>query len=203
MQTDKYPNLLALQHRLKLWQHYQVRIFDKLSPVTIVSPHGGFIEPGTSYIAYRIAGWEYNLYDFQGLVAARGREMHVTSVNFHEPRLEDLLKRSHRAISIHCMGVEGTGEIWVGGLNKGLRERIVKELSERGFTVRTDMPRYKGVHSRNFVNLPSQHGVQIEIAGDLMYEFFGDCELFSLQNDVAPKNARLEAFVEGCRAALK
>ncbi|MBK9282637.1 MAG: poly-gamma-glutamate hydrolase family protein [Candidatus Obscuribacter sp.] len=200
---DLYPDLDTLKARYRRWQHYNIRIFDMLSDVTIVSPHGGFIEAGTSHIAQLVAGRNYNFFDFQGLLKTRPLDLHITSVNFREPLLAEVLGRSRLAVSIHCMGKEAPGEIWVGGLNRKLRDCMAKALREKGFTVRTDLPRYKGVHPRNFVNMPVEHGVQLEIAGDVVDSFFSTPAKFAREVDFAPETTPvLHSFVAACRKAL-
>ena len=72
---DLYPDLDTLKARYRRWQHYNIRIFDMLSDVTIVSPHGGFIEAGTSHIAQLVAGRNYNFFDFQGLLTELPRKL--------------------------------------------------------------------------------------------------------------------------------
>ncbi|MBX9941662.1 MAG: poly-gamma-glutamate hydrolase family protein [Candidatus Obscuribacterales bacterium] len=202
---DVYSSLDALKERHPRWKHYNLRIFDLRAPITVVAPHGGYIEQGTSYLAQRVAGSDCNLFDFQGLLKTQPNRLHVTSVNFQDPLLQELLQRSRLAVSIHSMGVEGCGEIWVGGLNRELRQAVADELKNEGFKVRTDMPKYRGEHRRNFVNTAAEQGVQIEISGDVLDSFYvGGKADFGLHLDgSAQTNSRLESFVKACRKALK
>jgi phage replication-related protein YjqB (UPF0714/DUF867 family) len=201
---DVYSSLDALKERHPRWKHYNLRIFDLRAPITVVAPHGGYIEAGTSYLAQRVAGSDCNLFDFQGLLKTKPNRLHVTSVNFHDPLLQELLQRSRLAVSIHSMGVEGAGEIWVGGLNRELRQAVAEELQKVGFTVRTDMPKYRGEHRRNFVNTAAEQGVQIEISGDVLDSFYACSKAdFALHPSDSEATSQLESFVRACRKALK
>lgn len=169
---DFYPDLDALKSSLSNGRHFQINIVDRASEITVVSPHGGFIEAGSSHLAKLVAGEELNLFDFQGLRKRRSMELHVTSTRFRDPLLSILLDRSRLAVSIHSMGPVGAGEIWVGGLNEAVKARVLAELNKRGFRARSDTPRYRGEHPRNFVNLAREKGVQIELSGDVMDSLF-------------------------------
>jgi phage replication-related protein YjqB (UPF0714/DUF867 family) len=162
--TDFYQSLEQLQADLQRDIHYRVRIFDRRREVTLIAPHGGFIEAGTSHIAEAIAASDCNFFDFQALQKRHAKKLHVTSVKFRHGYLVDLLGRSSTAVSIHSKGSEQNGTILLGGLNSALKERIFAELKEAGFPVTTKGPRYRGVHPRNIVNLARDRGVQIEHA---------------------------------------
>ncbi|MBS1994992.1 MAG: poly-gamma-glutamate hydrolase family protein [Cyanobacteria bacterium SZAS LIN-2] len=170
--TDFYDNLEQLNQHLVRDKHFRLRIFDQRSPVTIISPHGGFIEAGTSYLAQAVAGSKHNLFDFQGLRQRRAYELHVTSTKFRHPFLDNLLSRSQIAVSIHSMGTENDGTILVGGLNTEVKQRIVKALLAEGFPVTTNARRYRGVHPQNVVNLAQQKGVQIELTNKVITRMF-------------------------------
>jgi len=199
---DTYVSLDALKLKHRRWRHYDIRLFDRLSDITVVAPHGGYIEAGTSYLARQIAASDLNLFDFQGLLKTYPHKLHVTSSRFKEPLLEELLTRSRLAVSVHSMGVDGTGEIWIGGQNKALVARFCQELQAAGFSARTDIPRYKGIHPQNFVNAARQKGVQIEIAGDVLRSLFANEKLFDKDDSNVAANTRLHDFVRACRTAL-
>ena len=101
---DFYPSLSALKRDLVKDKHYRTKVVDRGSDITVIAPHGGFIEPGSSYIARAVAGSQLNLYDFQGLRRRRAQELHVTSTRFRDRRLNDLLLHTRLALSIHSMG---------------------------------------------------------------------------------------------------
>ncbi len=200
---DYYPNIAALKRDLVRNKHYRTKVADKGSDVTVIAPHGGFIEAGSSYIARGVAGSNYNLYDFQGLRRHKPQRLHVTSTHFRDRKLSELLRHTRLAVSIHSMGDEALGEIWVGGLNLPCKQRICYALTEQGFVVNADSPRYRGVHPANVVNLPSEHGVQIELASDVIASMFAmEGPPFARRATVLPTTARFDAFVAAIRSAL-
>lgn len=172
MLLDKYESLAALRKELQEGVDFRVRVLDRNSKITVIAPHGGFIEAGTSAIARAVAGRNYNLYDFQGLRVARPAELHVTSTNFRDRPLVRLLRKSCTAVSLHCMGNSGREEIWLGGLNNGLKQIVLDGLTREGFSVNPDSPKYRGESRRNVVNLPSCRGVQLELSEELLSGMF-------------------------------
>lgn len=199
---DYFASLDALKLVHTRWKHYRLRIFDKRSEVTVIAPHGGFIEPGTSFLAKVVAAHDCNLFDFQGLLKTCSMRLHVTSVNFRDPRLSDLLERSKLAVSLHSMGDVGNGEIWVGGLALRAKQDIVKQLRARGFKVRAETPRYKGVHPGNVVNLPSGNGVQLELSNAVLKELFAGGVRFDADDESQNVPPRMKDFVEAVRVGL-
>lgn len=168
---DKFPDLDSLKKNFKK-RDYRIRCLNRKAQVTVTAVHGGNIEPGTSAIARAIAGRNYNLFDFQCLRADIGKEMHVTSTRFRDPRLSTLIMSSLVAVSIHGMGNQGQPMIWLGGMNLRLKEIVLNVLRGQGFDVNPDGPRYRGESPENFVNLPAAQGVQLEISEELMAELF-------------------------------
>ncbi len=171
MPADKYTSLAALKEHLGI-NAWHSRVADRRSNITIISPHGGYIEAGTSSIAHKIAGRNYNLFDFQGLHRENPQDLHVTATNFRDRQLTAMLDNSVAAISIHGMGNQRKAEIWLGGLNKHLKGLVLEALRKRNFAVNPESPLYRGESPRNVVNLASNFGVQLEISDELMAELF-------------------------------
>lgn len=172
MPQDKYHSLAALKAALSEDVDYRVCVRDRASWATIISPHGGYIDAGSSAIAKCVAGRQYNLYDFQGLRKKNAAELHVTSTRFRDPLLTPLLKTSTTAIAIHWMGTTHESVIWLGGMNYEFKKIVLAELNNAGFAVNPDSPRYRGESLQNVVNLPCRRGVQLEISDELMQELF-------------------------------
>ena len=170
--ADKYRTLEELKTALKEKQDYLVRILDRCSDVTIIAPHGGMIEKGSSAIAEAVSGGTYNLYDFQGLQVRNAQELHVSSTRFRDPPLNSLLQRSELAVSIHGMGNQGESVIWLGGLNGQLKRIVLAILRMQGFAVNPDPPRYRGESPVNIVNPAKNKGVQLELSNELFAELF-------------------------------
>src|SRR5262245_9120458 len=96
---------------------YRIVTCDRDSIVTIVAPHGGKIEPGTSEIANALAAGIYNVYLFEGLRPG-SRELHITSHHFDEPQCVKLVGKSDVVIAIHGRATDDDVEtIYLGGLD--------------------------------------------------------------------------------------
>ncbi len=169
---DVFPDVPALKSRLKDKRDYRIRSRDRSAFATIVSPHGGYIEEGTSALARACAGPDFNFFDFQGLRTKDSQELHVTSTRFRDPELMKMLAASEVAVSIHGMGDEDDMTIWLGGLNKDLKESMLKALLAQGFLVNPDSPRHRGESKLNFVNMAKQKGVQLELPNNLLKTMF-------------------------------
>src|SRR5205085_1567880 len=123
---------------------YKIICQNRHSNVTIVAPHGGTIEPGTSALVRAIAGRRYNIFDFQGLQQDHPWLLHVTSTHFRDPQLTMLLEASSTAVSVHSMGNSRKSTVWLGGLNRELKDAVLVELRKRLFDVNPDSPMYRG-----------------------------------------------------------
>lgn len=169
--ADKYLSLAALEEHAG--RHtFRVKSLDRSSKATIVSPHGGFIEPGTSALSRAVAGHNFNLFDFQGVRRINASELHVTATRFRHQVLESLLAQSNVAISIHGMGETNEETVWVGGLNTSLKNMVCVSLQQNGFSVNPDSPKYRGESPRNLVNLTRDRGVQLELPLRLLNTMF-------------------------------
>ena len=169
---DKYKTLEELRATLQENASYRIICHDHQSWLTVISPHGGLIEGGSSALAHAIAGRNYNLFDFQGLQRENAQELHVSSTRFREARLNALLSRSVSAISFHVMGPQNEPIVWLGGLNLTLKEMVLKALRSAGFSVNPDSPLYRGESRKNVVNLAERFGVQLELSDELITELF-------------------------------
>jgi len=141
--------------------HYTIEHVYTGSHISVIAPHGGCIEEGTTELAKMIAETEYNFYSFVGI----GREetdLHITSHKFNEPTCIKLVEQSHTVISIHgCPGMDE--KIYVGGRDAKLKKKVSKKLSLKGFKVYTEGHIYPGTHPENVCNLGlRKKGLQLE-----------------------------------------
>lgn len=82
-----------------------------MSSTAIVAPHGGGIEAFTSDIARGIAGDDYGLYVFEGLLRAGNfAALHLSSERFDEPECLRMLGECDRVVSVHGCGAPGEVE---------------------------------------------------------------------------------------------
>ena len=167
---------------------YRVLVRDRQSHVTIVAPHGGRIEPGTSQLAETVAGESWNLFAFEGLKPRGNSVLHVTSTRFSHPELELLLARSTVGVSVHGMAEPGL-LIEVGGLNARLVRLVSLELSLERFGVRDAPPSRSAQSPQNFINRVAGGGIQLEVSQELRK---------LLQEDLG----RLSRFGTAVRAAI-
>jgi phage replication-related protein YjqB (UPF0714/DUF867 family) len=198
--VDKYASVPELEHRAGK-DAYKVRLLDRKSAVTIISPHGGFVEPGTSAVTRAVAGRQYNLFDFQGLKTPGAFELHVTSTRFRHPALSQLLAASRAALSIHSMGNIGTSAIWLGGRNNRLKQLTLAKLRASGFVVEPESPYFRGESLTNIVNMCADHGVQLELSRELLDDVFIGPGFIP---DSQPRTTeRFDSLVSALRRALR
>ena len=193
--VDHYESLEELKKDLKDGKDFRIETKDRKSKVTVVAPHGGYIEPGSSELARAIAGEDFNLYDFKGLDNNHPRKAHVTSAKFKDPQLSKLLDSSDLCVSVHGMRGEEKA-VFVGGRNKYLRAMVAKNLKDAGFPATADPPRFKGEHPNNLVNKPKDNGVQLELSWGMRKEIMSDNDADSV------KTSSFDSFVNAVRKAI-
>ena len=167
MAKDTYSCFAELKIHEEQDKEYRISISDVRSRITIIAPHGGKIEPGTSDIAKKIATGSFNFYCFEGLKKKNNQSLHITSHNFDEPMAVKLISRSHVVVAIHaCKGNEKY--VVLGGLDKGLKSFIADELGSRGIPVSKGHGNFKGQRPDNICNRgATKKGVQLEITRGL------------------------------------
>lgn len=168
---DKYKNFEELKKN-ESPEDYFICCEQRSLELTVIAPHGGGIEPGTSEIARGIAGNEYSLYTFDGLKNNNNKNLHITSTNFDEPLGLGIVRRSDTVIAIH--GCEGNTEfLELGGLDQDLQNKIQLQLVNAGFWI-AEPPIYrKAKDPSNICNRSKNNrGVQIEISKRLRDSMF-------------------------------
>lgn len=202
---DTFKSLASLKQSLTEGHDYSISVVDRDSPVTVVSPHGGKIEPGTSELARALAKQGFNLFDFQALSNTAARMGHVTSTNFRDRRLTSLLNKSTVCVSFHRMR-DRHQIIYLGGANRRLKEIAARALKEAGFRCTTDPPRLKGLDPENFVNLAQDKGLQVEIpvlvADSLIPDIDSRARLSSPYELQKKRSLRFSDFVEAINSSL-
>lgn len=142
----------------------------------LIAPHGGKTEPGTSEILHSVAALgEWAWYDFAGMLPTGNRRaFHLTSTDFDEPTLLDLLGRTSFVVSIHGAGVPDAPVVYVGGrweLGRqaltGLINAATREHGIRAYdAVSGGGPRH--LHGTDLANITNRgmrgEGVQLEFS---------------------------------------
>ena len=167
MAHDTYSCFADLKTHEEQNKDYKISISDLGSGITIIAPHGGKIEPGTSDIARKIATERFNYYCFEGIKKENNGRLHITSHNFDEPMAVKMLSGSHIVVAIHaCTGNERF--VYLGGLDIVLKAVIAKELESRGIIVPKGHEKFKGLNPDNICNRgANKKGVQLEITRGL------------------------------------
>ncbi|MFS4439632.1 poly-gamma-glutamate hydrolase family protein [Paracoccaceae bacterium GXU_MW_L88] len=187
--ADRYNSFYELSAKEKLDIDYKIRVSDCSSDVLILAPHGGFIEPGTSEIAEKLAGDNFSFYAFESLKRKPHSHFHITSHRFDEPKALSLVCRSLIAVAIHGRSNDGTEVVWLGGLATALRDAIGASLRKAGFSAEFNQ-RLAGLEPNNICNRAlSGKGVQLELPRSLRDRLMADPNL-------------LQAFADAVRTAL-
>jgi phage replication-related protein YjqB (UPF0714/DUF867 family) len=192
MAADRYRSFAELQVAERELVDYRIVAVDRGSPVTIIAPHGGRIEPPTSRIATLLAAEVFNLYCFEGLRAdLEHHELHITSHNFDEPHCCKLVGASDIVVALHGQqNRDRPNCVDIGGLDRVLRDRIAHELARDGFEARTDGHLFPATGAENICNRGRRgQGVQLELPRSLR-------DLLRTNKDA------MAGFVEAMRRAI-
>lgn len=192
--VDQYQSFAALALREREGVHYRIRMVARPSPIAVIAPHGGYIEPGTSEAAHEIAGESFSLYCFESLtLRARGDGLHITSTRFDEPQALRLIEASHIVVGVHGRkDGDDDASIWVGGLHEHLRDVVSVALLDSGFRSKSvgEGHPLAGRDPKNICNRGrGGAGVQLEIPRALRMSF-------------AEESARRRAFGAAVRQAI-
>jgi phage replication-related protein YjqB (UPF0714/DUF867 family) len=167
MAHDIYNSFVELNNYEERNKDYKISAAEVGSSITIIAPHGGKIEPGTSDIAKRIASQRFNYYCFEGIKKENNGHLHITSHNFDEPLAVRMVSKSLIVVAIHaCTGNERF--IYLGGLDNMLKVAIAAELGSWEVIVASGHDRFKGLHPDNICNRGvNKQGIQLEITRGL------------------------------------
>ncbi|MBT8227881.1 MAG: poly-gamma-glutamate hydrolase family protein [Dactylosporangium sp.] len=140
---------------------------------TVIAPHGGGIEPGTSELCLAIAGLHpgtldpapaggpaYDFWMFEGLLASGNSALHVTSTHCDDDIARSLCAGSKNVLALHgctpsVAGLESDAEaIMVGGGNPGFKQVLIEELTTAQFAAfdAETVPAIAGTSADNIVN---------------------------------------------------
>jgi len=187
---DRYHGFAELAREAREGRDYRRVVEGCGGEIAIVAPHGGGIEPGTSEIARAlagreiaraltgrevaraVAGREFELYCFEGLRPEGNDELHIASHRFDEPTAMRLVARVRVVVAVHgCAGVHQA--VYVGGLDRHLRERLIAVLRQAGFEAERATGDLAGCYASNICNRGrSGRGVQLEITEGLRLAMF-------------------------------
>jgi phage replication-related protein YjqB (UPF0714/DUF867 family) len=173
---DRYKSYIELaQHEIE-GKDYQIITRLRPSPIAILAPHGGGIEPGTSEIAHTLAGDRFSLYLFEGLKASGSEDLHLTSTRFDEPHALALVGTAHWALSLHgCMGL--SRKVYLGGRDREHIPMVKAFLKDAGFDASEQNQRFSASSPFNLCNRGrSGKGLQLELTKGLRSTFFHELD---------------------------
>lgn len=166
---DRYTNFAELAAEQTAGEDYRIICRrHRLHQISIVAPHAGHIERGTSQFASQLAGDDFNLYLFEGLRASYQFEnLHITSHRFDEPQCLSLISDSKYVLTIHgCNGKHDT--LYLGGRDTALIAGLSHTLKHLPIHVETEGHQWPGKHKKNICNRGLRGmGVQIELCDSL------------------------------------
>ncbi len=176
MSRDKYHDFAHLASENREGEDYAIILFHRSSGVTVVAPHGGGIEPGTSELAQAFAGEDHSLYLFEGLRLSTNQDLHISSTCFDEPHCLKMISQSLRVLTVH--GCRGSRPIvYAGGQDILLRERLVAAFTGLGLHAGLHDGEISGQRHANICNQGLNHrGVQLEFSYGLRQLLFEDVE---------------------------
>ncbi|MFB8132017.1 poly-gamma-glutamate hydrolase family protein [Streptomyces mirabilis] len=118
---------------------------------TVIAPHGGGIEGGTSELCLAIAGYDpadlaptpvagpvHDFWMFEGLMSSGNGALHVTSTHCDDTIARSLCAGSLNALSLHGCSPEqaglesGAAAVLIGGLNPTFRQYLLEEFTAVG-----------------------------------------------------------------------
>lgn len=133
--------------------------------------HGGGIEPGTSEVAREVSKGAHTFYHFDGIKRKNNAALHITSTRFDEPVAQALAAQSHKVVTVHGC-IDGSIDLYLGGLDFSLRSDCAQGLRNAGFSV-GDHPMFQGMQKDNVCNRgQAGMGLQLELSLELRRRLF-------------------------------
>ncbi|MFJ7911242.1 poly-gamma-glutamate hydrolase family protein [Kitasatospora sp. NPDC096204] len=206
--TDLYPSNTALYasstvvEGVDYGRRYRRHLIDDQSlqsrapfvRTTVIAPHGGGIEVGTSELCLAIAGYHpadltptpaagpvHDFWMFEGLRSSNNSELHVTSTHCDDAVARAMCAGSRNVVSLHgCTAAQagleaGAQAVLVGGLNSTLRQYLMEEFAAAGIRAVTASGEEEiaGISPDNICNRSLLGmGAQLEMTTDLRAAMF-------------------------------
>jgi phage replication-related protein YjqB (UPF0714/DUF867 family) len=188
---------------------------------TIIAPHGGGIEFGTSELCLAIAGYHpatlvvtpgtgvtYDYWMFEGLRADNNSELHVTSTNCDDGVAFSLCAGVLNVLALHGLDAAQAGlpddaqTVLVGGRNETLKRLLLREFETADLDA-IDAVDHDALNGDEVTNITNRTllgmGGHLELTGPLRKAMFDD--------DSRPQRKHTTTkvfwdFVAACRNAL-
>lgn len=166
--ADTYKSFHELQSLEREGEDWAREYIDRGSPLLIMAPHGGWIEPFTTEVARAVAGDDLSFYTFLGLKESGNHTLHLTSHRFDEPLAQRAASSARWILTIHGERSSDRAFVMVGGLWRSFRRALVRAFEEAGIRVEGPREGLAGVNPKNICNCgQAGAGGQLEISGGL------------------------------------
>jgi phage replication-related protein YjqB (UPF0714/DUF867 family) len=188
---------------------------------TIIAPHGGGIEPGTSELCLAVAGYDpaslavtpaggptYDYWMFEGLRPSDNSALHVTATNCDDGVARSLCAGARNALALHgCTpaqaGLEDDAQaVLVGGRNTTFKRHLLEACRAAGFRA-LDAAGHESLAGSAPDNIANRTllgmGGQLEITTPLRTAMFITNTRAQRKHTTTPVFSR---FVEAVRAAV-
>jgi phage replication-related protein YjqB (UPF0714/DUF867 family) len=192
----------------------------ELAQTTIIAPHGGGIEPGTSELCLAVAGYHpamlpetppagvtYDYWMFEGLRPDENEKLHVTSTGCDDEIALSLCGGALRALSLHGfkLGPEEAHDVLVGGAaDETLRLDLRDALCRAGFQAVLPGPGDGELDGNKHCNIVNRTrlgaGFQLELSLPLRQSMFGE---FTRSRRKHTTNQVFWTFVAVCRDVIE
>ncbi|MFC5664326.1 poly-gamma-glutamate hydrolase family protein [Kitasatospora misakiensis] len=161
---------------------------------TVIAPHGGGIEGGTSELCLAVAGYHpadlaptpaagpvHDFWMFEGMRSSGNSALHVTSTHCDDTLARAMCAGSLNVLSLHgCTAAQagletGAQAVLVGGLNATFRQYLMEEFAAAGIRAVTASGEEEiaGISPDNICNRSLLGmGAQLEITTDLRTAMF-------------------------------
>lgn len=202
---DYYKSMTELYNDTKEGIDWKKDTRDVGKSVLIVAPHGGNIEQGTSELTKLVANnGDFDYFSFEAIRPSNNTQLHVTSTNYDDATLHDMIQDRTATISIH--GAQGEEQlVYLGGYQSPLRDAIQSQLERKGFVVKIPPEYLSGLSNANFINkVEESTGVQLELTTALRKAFFkdGDASTAS-RKKIENWTTTMYDFAEALNGAIK
>jgi phage replication-related protein YjqB (UPF0714/DUF867 family) len=166
--VDTYSSFQDLQRNEREGEDWIREYVNRSTPVLVMAPHGGWIEPFTSELARAVAGNDLSFYTFQGLKRRGNEALHLTSHRFDEPLGLSAASASQWVVAIHGERTSEREFVMVGGLWTEFGEKMADGFTRAGIQVEGPRVGLGGVNPRNICNRGrTGRGGQLEISEGL------------------------------------
>lgn len=171
----QYSSFQEMAANQREGRDYRIESWVNDPSVLILAIHGGKIEQHTDVIAKAIAKDDFSYYGFLGTKTSNNSILHITSHQYQEDRLLEMLSTAEQVISLHGKRGEEESFVMPGGLDIDLKERITDSLEREGFIIKSTTAGVGAVHPGNVCNRGLRGGgVQLEISKKLRTRLRGD-----------------------------